>query len=1314
VLAGQPLSFAAKRYPVPLAVWAESGGPGDDLRVECQNGVVVEVQAKRGLSAGKKFWEAVMKLVAGLADDPNLLGVLLVDSTASHTVRTNFRQGVQRLAEGRPDAPNQVTRTFLGKLDDAGVTDFSVLKRLAVEVRDFDEGSSGHEHALWMLREVAKDPPTAWRALDAEAHSSIESRGRRTAEDLTLLLSAQGGGISTRASQPAALAHAYRNWLTDVTSGFRVPGASVVLPIGNAWARLDAWDDEETGMPAEGRALEDRIRSYREWARLGMRERWASAKRGFDADRLSLAGDRLVVVAGPGAGKSTLQQWRANLLSRKGDNVIHVRLPFVADRMDKGATFAEAILEPAASGSGIDRDRLAAVLEFPDYLLADGLDECGASRESVSAGLSEWATGRSRTRIVVTTRPVGYDQALLPGWRHLELLPLDEEGVRQHAGNVLRELRGGAEEYGEVLEYELEEFLDRVRENETAKRAAGNPLLLGFLVGLFADGVPFGKRRAELYRRVVRRIRDQNPRRATDKIFKRSVVDRAAELLAWRLQHETVISGEEASEWLGCELEGKLHLDSLAAEERAEECIDFWEERGLLERLTEGSREALVFAHAGLGEYAAARYASRLGAGDLERWVTEVRRDARWREVLLLCAGVGAVQRVVGTLLALYDPTDPVGEELEIAALALAEAPELPVDLADEVADALRDRLTGDIPSVVFGAADSALGLAREAPMIVARTVDSLAESGNITTRLAAVRLLLECGPEYANLAYVERAMRELLEPDEDTRGVLPRGGFIRSGPESQIMLLGAKRLIQAQVEDDPDGLLGRSVMEPCMGWMAHLLLIAHLEDEGYEEILTKARERFSYARPPIWVKRREDLVRDSKRKIEEARTFLGAVLDAAGGRGVAEALEDDEREALATLAYGMRFPELPYSSWLVLVRDEDPLAIRTVLKGGIAALELDPSRVASEAAAMLEDLNDVNPEKGDYIGILGTLPEVPVDPRWEHATEANLPADDLVRALRHPSFAVAVNAAELVANGGGGQEARQRLARLREEGVPRDAPDRTNEVLAYVVPHLWSNEEAIEMLLDLLGGGLTVDNYELLLAVADLPGAAENERAVAALVAGIRSESPRAAQTLAEEVLEVENPLARAAAPHLKEVLEHWTIRGTTCERHGGTIHDDRCPRCNNVPSSPRAELVGFLGETGLLELERLIELCNDPRGDVRRSAAKQAAATAAREGVLTALLRKIEDDELPLDVLRAALELPPDQLRLAKDALEGLLSSSSEFTRAQVVGALATPGWVDAAEAIALAKAALRDEKLVVRDRAVATLRILGEGTA
>ena len=62
-------------------------------------------------------------------------------------------------------------------------------------------------------------------------------------------------------------------------------------------------------------------------------------------------------------------------------------------------------------------------------------------------------------------------------------------------------------------------------------------------------------------------------------------------------------------------------------------------------------------------------------------------------------------------------------------------------------------------------------------------------------------------------------------------------------------MLLGAKRLVQAQAENDPDGLLSKTVMKPLMGWMAHLSLVGHLQDEGYDEIPKKAREKFRYAR---------------------------------------------------------------------------------------------------------------------------------------------------------------------------------------------------------------------------------------------------------------------------------------------------------------------------------------------------------------------------------------------------------------------------------------------------------------------------------
>lgn len=99
------------------------------------------------------------------------------------------------------------------------------------------------------------------------------------------------------------------------------------------------------------------------------------------------------------------------------------------------------------------------------------------------------------------------------------------------------------------------------------------------------------------------------------------------EKVGWLLQHDGGVSGQEARERSGEYLAAELNLPVVVAEEKAEERLAFWEDRGILERLTAGTREALVFVHVQLGEYAAARHASRLDREELVWWVREVRRD---------------------------------------------------------------------------------------------------------------------------------------------------------------------------------------------------------------------------------------------------------------------------------------------------------------------------------------------------------------------------------------------------------------------------------------------------------------------------------------------------------------------------------------------------------------------------------------------------------------------------------------------------------------------------------------------------------------
>jgi hypothetical protein len=109
--------------------------------------------------------------------------------------------------------------------------------------------------------------------------------------------------------------------------------------------------------------------------------------------------------------------------------------------------------------------------------------------------------------------------------------------------------------------------------------------------------VSSGRRRVQLYGQIVRQIRDREPRHVSLRPEPGPVVaDCALEKIGWLLQHG-VVSGQEATQKLGEYLAAELDLPAVAAEVKAEEYLAFWEDRGILERLTADTSEELVFVH---------------------------------------------------------------------------------------------------------------------------------------------------------------------------------------------------------------------------------------------------------------------------------------------------------------------------------------------------------------------------------------------------------------------------------------------------------------------------------------------------------------------------------------------------------------------------------------------------------------------------------------------------------------------------------------------------------------------------------------------
>lgn len=1309
VLTGQPLDWLHGRPDVPREVEAETGGPGDDIGIVCEDGTRIEVQVKKGLERGPRLWDAMRKIASGLAKDLSLHAVLLVDSEASGPVKNDLRRDLPRVAEDRTEGLHDITTELVRKLTEDGLEDFSVLERLNIVERTLYETAGDHANALTLLRDVTDDPARAWRELELDGHKLMEERGGRTAEKLARALSGAGLSLSPRAAEPAVVAQGYRDWLVGRTASFRVPGTGVRLSVDKAWAELDARVGGGESGPASAKELEEWVASYDEWGRLAMPRDRTEPDGTFDAETIEMAGNKVVVVGGPGSGKSTLQMRLAHRYSMSGKTAVYVSLSSVAQRMRDGDTFREALLELAVGNSGLSRAKAEAVLDRPDFLLADGLDECDPDRTLVSSQLHDWALDRPNTKVFATTRPVGHDPSLLPGWRHVDLLPLDGNGSRAHAVNVMEVLhgdRGRAEANVEAFEQALEG-------NSTAKKAARNPLLLGFLVQLFVDDVPLARRRAQLYDQIVRLMRER-PGRSEHPVGpspSAAVAGRALEIAGWLLQHQPVLSQDELAEKLGEMLAPDLGCAPLAAQGTAEECISFWQERGVLDRVTAGTREAVLFVHPTLREYAAAQHASRFDDVALSTWISEVRRDASWRETVLLAAGSRVDAEVVETLLGLYDPEDLVGNELEFASQALVEMPTPPVDLVRRVAEHTAARLDFDIPSIVFNAAEAALGIARETPHVFAPQIEPLVRHPRFATRVAAMRILLECGSDHFDPDAVREVIEELMEPNEGDRE-LPqrRNSFIVWRLQDRIAYLGVTQLLDTCPGTETDGLVERVISGgSVISAGTQMQLVQDLLGRGYEEMVRRVEGKRSYDRFSRRFVSAEAMRQANQEDIEEDRKLLEIILEAVGGTGSSapDTLNPPEARAVAALVRGLELGGFPVGTWELMVHGEDRDAVRVVFEGGVASIGIDVEQLAREAAGVVRYLEQVDPSRVIYSGLIGTLPKVPVSPDWHKAAEAGLAGETLVRALRHPSEAVAFNAARLIAHGGGAPEAKESIM-----GTLEDAPEHTYRAVAYLAGHVWGEEEILRNLLEVLYDGITSNNYWLILTVAGLPIAKDDARAAEALLDALRHEDPDVATSLADKMSgedSPEFPLFEDLTPELEGILEHWNERGTTCATHGGTIYGDRCPECSTVPRSPRAALIRQLGKTGRLDLGYLVELCTDARSDVRREAARLVAVKAAEARKIPDLLALVDADELPLPVLHEIASLPAWALNQAKGSLTELLTSNVARVREAVMRAMARGDWIEPEQAATLARDALNDGDLGVRDRAAETLRTL-----
>jgi energy-coupling factor transporter ATP-binding protein EcfA2 len=1076
------------------------------------------------------------------------------------------------------------------------------------------------------------------------------------------------------------LSEYYFNWVSRTTETFTVLGLGVALPITQAWVKLSAFNIEKEETPSKIKKLEQVIAKYHEWEKLADRSINDTFK---DAEHVAAFNKRVVIVGGPGAGKSTLLKRLAHKYSNLGKTVLNVRLPLVAQYIEKaGDIFEDALIKVAGDGSGIAYSELKTLFASPSYLLADGLDECDHFRINIANLLKRWAHGHEQTSIIVTTRPVGHEPGLFHGWKHYELLPLSKSNAEGYAGQVFAQC---FKNDNKKVQEELNNFKKYLETNYVASVASRNPLLLGFIIQLSLNRIQFGRKRSALYNEIINLIQHTPSQDRSYRVnMEHIVASRFLDIFGWLLHEDPAIPISLLIQKGGDLIVSELNEQALEARRQAEQAFNYWEERRVLERLTIGTHEVVTFIHLALGEFAAGRYASKLSDPQLNEWITKVRRENKWREVILFAASTGDEERVIKTLVSLDDAKDPTSTEILLAVSAYLEAGTIHLGLAEDIIKSLIPRLLSNIPIIAYEAGSAALTMTNIVPDIIGPEVKRLVIHEQPWTQKIAWALVVSCGKKYVNFDLLEQNYEALIEPQVTTApgtGIMILTGD-RYSLNHALIVKGAELLLSERRTQDVIEKIDRVINKRCLSIGITNDLTKVLVEKGLQDIVQNYYEHvmscFEWLNEEKWEQWKQSSY-EAEKALLEAIISAFPDIDAKSKEVFTEGFL-----CLSALFYSMRFNEVGYSNYVVLKHRKDIRSLETAIQGAVAALQLDPQKLVAEAKYGIEQ---IKPEYDK--DLLSMLIKVDVTPIWSRAKNANLDIHILAQALNHPSDAIAITAAELLHAGVGGDEAAVAMKKTLQTGGSQAL-----RMISAIAFEIWG-EKAIDIFLERLEGELNQGCEYLFESLPNLINGQANDRVFKCLLKGIMTPSPRIAEAAAKSMGSIDIPYDYA--DDILKAIDYW-------KTHEPTYSDKR----GVVQPNPIAHLLRAFTKVGKLTTQKLLEFYSDVRHDVREVAAKALVDTVKTDkDELTELLKNISTSNAPIGLLKNLLELPDDILQSVKEVIIFyLLKSPNDHVRSITATTLGG-SWIDEAEAAKLAREVLQDKTPSVRDQAVRVLR-------
>lgn len=1212
ILDGSPLNWLDGLInDIPLALAAETGQAGDDIALEFSNGVRAEAQVKKGLNKSKRLWEPLIELATAINEKKLDYGILVVCPESSNSIKSDLSKDIIRVGQGRSDNLKSITVEFLSRLDEYQLPHANVCKKIRIVVSNaLLSDRSSIELAKAKLRTIcssSEEAEIAWSNLYEDATRIIELRGRRDCSDLLQILTSNSIHLSDQISNrsPIPFVNKVIAWSKTAYSQFSIFGIDRPLLIDESWIPIKTVVQEKKN--AEVEDIEKALNSYHEW------EKKTSSRDAVDVNpaTIGLYLRLCVIVAGPGMGKTTLLKKLFRTYSGKNRPSIIVRLPLLIARMNQtGAGFEECIFSLGLDTAGVTAKE-AIDSNFKDWvILFDGLDECGHHQESICQSIVNYTSNFPSIRVIITTRPVGYRTTLLKKWRHYEILPLEERQAQNNIQLLICNLYKNEQEKLEETKKFLKSELEKSKYSKVIIRS---PLLMGLTVSLATQKVSLGKTKTELYKNLFELIEGSPSNRKIDTDIPPAVQDYFISYLGWQLIKHPIVSLDLIIRNVSTQIKNELDCPRLKARAICDECANYWEERGLIEKIHHHKGSLYTFIHKTFMEYAAGRYVASLSEDLLLEEISSLDYRPSVEEVLIFAGSLGITDSIANILLNNHYENKKKSLDMLLEITVSAEHPP-----SENIRDAAFQEAVNIIVSLdkndAYEYASKLVIACNNFPLEITKYTDQHINNNQYWTKLSCITFSL-IAKTYTETEFLIEFFIDFYSRTRGSSLSSSISGSLVLGSSSSTLVY--NEFVKSAV---------KHIFHNCSLIKAKEIFSSTILNNGHQS-MSLIQDLGHFFKSVGHVEISEELYRfDHSALLDRFNSLESRTKEIKATKGLCEALiipsfagesNSNNNELLLDLSaflsasnYGnaavsdvFQWPEKSF---------HDPII--EVFKGVSLASGISRNGLHLDAVALLKSISS-NDSFDSQLEIFNRTVHIDIEPDWDSIRNCDLDGEKIEKAMYCGRQWIVCLAGNLVLKLHNSDSMGRLIKRLLKNG------DYTTLLItSYMIPYLYNNDEIRSTILNRLKGRL-IPGCQFLYAPLAKAIITFDQDVMDAVSKGLFKSGPITATEAAKLAGKFSTPGNDRLYKTLIEAYTFWTENEEPYPAEGGV-----------VPDSPREELL-----TTLLKMKKpsdndLMGYLSDSRRDVRDVAEKHLFSridedTILREKLISATSEEIID---------------------------------------------------------------------------------------